>query len=711
MSRFVRLGAVLAFLIVGRAPAEPLYHQDFQAGVAPEWAASGDGDVRLSAYAGNVTIKVAGHARSRTVISTAGRRAVVLRFVIAAQGLTGDDACYAEASADSGSTWLTALAVRKGQDDGVTLIGGAFGDPSLDDRRQVILRFRADLSRPDAACWGDNVDVEAAGLAPMRAARFTAADLAGPGALAGLTPIAGFLPGATAGPPAAPLRGRLSLRPAGRPDGLAVVRDAHPVAGPDPRLQWPKLDVDLVSDGDRVIPVQRGPIPSPNPEWNWVIEPGRTWVDPADGGATRLVLPVALEERNANCLHTGRLLVLVGPGGAVPRAAVQIDAETCAYHQFDAWSLVPAAFSPGAVAGADAVVARDRAERLRRPALRSLAALGADHPGADPIALARAAGPSAVFGVFDGEYHYASGCPTRVGEDPFCAERPLPSYSTAKSLVAAQALFRLQALRPGVIDEKVADHVTACAARGGWGDVRLIDLLDMASGHYVSSADEADEDSPATVPFFRSTTEAEKVAFACDMPRKARPGRVWVYHTFDTFLLGAAMTDVMRKSGLGRDLYSDLIGPIWAAAGQSPDLDDTRRTQDAAAQPFTGWGLVFHRDDVLRAARFMAGDAAVGGKAYLDRGLLDEALQRAEPGGGFEAIAPLLRYRHGVWARDVAPMVGCKRPVWTPYMSGYGGISIVMFPNGVIFYAFNDENHFDWGAAIPVVDHIRKLCP
>ena len=43
-------------------------------------------------------------------------------------------------------------------------------------------------------------------------------------------------------------------------------------------------------------------------------------------------------------------------------------------------------------------------------------------------------------------------------------------------------------------------------------------------------------------------------------------------------------------------------------------------------------------------------------------------------------------------------------------MSGYGGISIVMFPNRVIFYAFNDENHFDWGAAIPVVDHIRKLC-
>ncbi len=711
MSRILGIGAALTLLIVARAAAEPLYHQDFQSGAAPEWAASGDGDVRLSTYAGNVTLKVAGHARSRTVIATAGRRAVVLRFAIAASGLAGDDACYAEASADGGATWLTALAVRKGQDDGVTLIGGAFSDPSFDDRPKVILRFRADLSRPDAACWGDNVDVDAAALAPMRGAALTVANLAGPAPLAGLTPMAGFLPGPAAGTAAAPLSGRLSLRPGARPDGVAVVRDAHPVDGPDPRLQWPDLAVDLVSDGDRVIPVQRGPIPSSNPEWNWVIEPGRMWTDPVDGGAVRLLLPVALEERNANCLHTGRLLVLIGSAGAVSRAAVQFDAETCAYHQFDAWSLVPAAFTPAAVATADAVIARDRAERAGRPPLRPLAALAADHPGADPVALMRAAGPSAVFGLFDGEHHYASGCPTRVGEDPFCAERPLPSYSTAKSLVAAQALFRLQALRPGVIDDKVADHVDACAARGGWGEARLIDLLDMASGHFVSSVDEADEDSPATVPFFRSTTKAEKLAFACDMPRKARPGKVWVYHTFDTFLLGAAMTDVLRKAGLGQDLYADLIGPVWAATGQSPDLDDTRRTQDAAAQPFTGWGLVFHRDDVLRAARFMAGDAVVGGKPYLDRGLLDEALQRTGPGGGFEAISPLLRYRHGLWARDVAPMVGCKRPVWTPYMSGYGGISIVMFPNGVIFYAFNDENHFDWGAAIPVVDHIRKLCP
>jgi hypothetical protein len=33
-----------------------------------------------------------------------------------------------------------------------------------------------------------------------------------------------------------------------------------------------------------------------------------------------------------------------------------------------------------------------------------------------------------------------------------------------------------------------------------------------------------------------------------------------------------------------------------------------------------------------------------------------------------------------------------------------------MFPNDVQFYAFNDENHFDWAAAVPEIDKIRSLC-
>jgi CubicO group peptidase (beta-lactamase class C family) len=233
----------------------------------------------------------------------------------------------------------------------------------------------------------------------------------------------------------------------------------------------------------------------------------------------------------------------------------------------------------------------------------------------------------------------------------------------------------------------------------------------MASGHYVSAGPETDENAPAMAAFFGSTTAAEKLAFACAQPRKAPPGQIWVYHTADSFLLGAAIADVLRGAGLGRDVYDDLVSPIWRAIGQSAYLDTTRRTYDAQAQPFTGWGLIYARDDVVRAARFLAGGGVVEGRPMLAPTLLAEALQKKDPGGGFEALGlPNLRYRHGVWARNIARLIGCAHPVWTPFLSGYGGISIVLFPNGVTFYAFGDAGHFDWGEAAAQAGRIRPMC-
>jgi CubicO group peptidase (beta-lactamase class C family) len=269
--------------------------------------------------------------------------------------------------------------------------------------------------------------------------------------------------------------------------------------------------------------------------------------------------------------------------------------------------------------------------------------------------------------------------------------------------------MRLEALVPGVARESVAAHVPACAAAGGWDEVRLIDLANMVSGHYRLDGPEADEDSPATAPFFLAADSARKIAFACAQPRRSPPGPHFAYHTADSFLLGVAMTDVLERRGLGRDVYDDLIAPIWSSIGQSPMLDVTRRTVDGAALPFTGYGLAYTRDDIVRAARFLARGALVDGKPWLDRSLLEDALQRAAPGSGAQ-VFPRIVYRLGFWARDVAPLIGCARPVWVPFMSGYGGISVVMFPNDVRFWSFGEDDHFDWGEAAREVEKIRPLC-
>ncbi|MBP2444187.1 serine hydrolase [Rhizobium leguminosarum] len=706
MKRAVFAALALSFWATG-VHAVDIYRQDFQDATAADWAASGRGDIRLSDYQGNISLKFAGHAQSLVSVEAKGLRNVIVRSKIAALGLGPADGCYAEVSPDDGATWLTALSVHKGQDSGTAQVSGAFANPRLDGRAKLFLRFRADLSQRNATCWGD--DVAIIGDAPVPMQTLDLATLSGDTPLAGLARVSAFMPGADAMPISGTVRGTLELRPQIKPDGMVIISDLDSARTVDSRATWPALSIALVNDGDRLIPSGGGPVPSANADWEWVVAPGKIWMQPGDNGLVRAVLPVALQERNANCLHNGRLLVLFDPKGGASKAVAQFDQETCAYFKFDAWSRVPASFQPAEIAAADALITRDRAERASRVPLKPLSALRADYPDIDIDALARAAGPFAVFGIDDGDTHYVAPCPTRAGDDPLCDERHLPSFSTAKTLVAALSLFRLEKLHPGAAFEKIADHVPACAQKGGWGDVRLIDMLDMTSGHYNSVVANADEDSVATVAFFTSQTAEQKVDFACSVPRQEAPGKTWVYHTFDTFLLGVAMTDIIRKNGLGDDIYDDLIHPIWRALNQSAALDTTRRTYDETAQPFTGWGLTYHRDDVVRAARFLKGDAKIDGQSYFDATLLNEGMQRAKPGAGKQALAPNIRYYHGIWARDVGLLVGYGQPVWAPYMSGFGGISVVMLPNGVTFYAYNDDNHFDWTAAVAEGNKIRKL--
>jgi hypothetical protein len=702
----------LALALAAWAPAgsaATLYVQDFQRGTSTDWRASGPGAARLTASHGRAWLTLSGRVETQTQVSTAAWRSVLIKSRLAALHLAPADGCYAEVSADGGRHWLVMQAVRRGQDSGVSGGTGAFADPRLDGQPRLLIRFRAELSRPEGQCFCGEVSVEAQTPAPTRAGPLDAAALSG-ASLSGLSAISAFTPSRAALPPAGRLEGRLTLRPAPTPDGFAMLEGAR-FAVNDSRLAWPSLTLDLAQDGERLIPAKRGPFATDNAEWEWLAGPGRLWREPGDRGATRAVLPVALEERNANCVHNGRLLILFGAGGEVTRAAVQIDGESCAYLKFDAWSLVPATFVPGRVSGAEAIIARDRAERAARAPLGTLADLAAAYPALNVAALSRAAGPAAVWGLDDGKAHYGAPCPTRVGEDPYCAERALPSYSTAKTLVGTVGLLRLAALNPDLPSETIARHVPACARAGGWDDVRLIDALDMATGHFVLPGPQADEASPATLAFFDSTTLNAKLTFACGQPRRAAPGAMWVYHTADSFLLGAAMTDVIRKAGLGGDLYDDVVRPVWAAIGQSAYLDTTRRTLDAAAQPFTGWGLILSRDDVVRAARFLDGGGLAGGTTLLEPRLLAEAMQRGGTPDGFPALgAGEQRYEHGLWARDVGPLIGCAHAVWAPYLSGYGGISIVLFPNHVRFYAFNDANHFDWGEAAAEIDKIRPMC-
>ena len=680
--------ALIALGAPGSASADELLRSDFQQGSADPWRAAGAGDVRLTSFEGNVSMRLAAGARSEVAVPVEGRRRLYATVKIAADALSDDAACVAEASRDDGVTWTPILSVGKARADAVTLWSG--GQALADSDGE--LRLRLSARGKQATCWFDDVIVTGVAKAEAsgpRRALGRAALLVGEG-FDGPVDLSAFAPAFDAAKAQTNLTGRLRL--AGGPmAGFRMITEEKGYERGDTIRSLPDLDIDLVQHGDVLIPAQRGLTPSTHPDWNWIVEPGRVWSETGDTGLTRAALPFALQERNANCTHNGMLTFLFGANGTVSKVAFEIASETCRYRKFDAWGFLGARLAMGAVADAD-VIARHHEEVIAaRLPVRSIEELP------DALAFATAAGPEpTVYGAVVDGVHYRSACATRYGDYPACEVIDLPSYSTAKSVFGGVALMRLEKLYPGSAATEIAAHVPQCAR--GWARVTLEQALDMTTGHYRSDAYMADEDDAGIAAFFEPKGHAAKIVFACThYPRKAAPGGKWVYHTSDTYLLGTAMAAILReKRGAEADLYNDLVRPLWDRLTLSPTLSTTRRSDDAAAQPFVGWGLTYQPDDIARLSRWLM----QGADGLLDERLLGAAMQRAPQGGGLPAGFPGFRYRAGFWTRDMGAMLGCPGSFWVPAMSGFGGISVAMMPGrDALFYSFGDSDHWDWSAA------------
>lgn len=534
--------------------------------------------------------------------------------------------------------------------------------------------------------------------------------------------LSAYAPAADAQPATQRFEGHLRLR--GQPATrtlLALDEFLGPGDAAQARTLPQDLDLVFVQDGDVLIPARRGPQPGNHPWWEWAVEPGRVWDEPGDGGYSRAAIPFALVQRNANCTHNGMLMLLFRSDGTVSHAAMQVSSETCHYLQLDMWGMLEAGYQPGQVAARDALVADYRREVAARLPVRPLSSLAQDHPGVEPSRFAiGAARARSAYGVVADGIHYRGDCDTRHGAYPDCGALLLPSYSVAKSAVAGLALMRLERLHPGIAAQPVAAHARASGCLGArWQGVTFLHLLDMASGQYDSPAYMADEDDARVRDFFAPDTHAPRLAFACEAyPRHEPPGTRWVYHTSDTYLLGTVLQDALRHlPGRGHDdvfddvLWADVLGPL----GLSPVARATRRSHDEARQPFFGWGLTLLGDDFARLARFLGEQRGrIDGRGVLDPTLFEAAMQRDPARRGLQvATLERFRYQHGFWARDLQAELGCARPAWTPFMSGFGGITVAMFANGVAWYSVADDGQLasiDFAAPAREAAKLGPIC-
>jgi hypothetical protein len=350
------------------------------------------------------------------------------------------------------------------------------------------------------------------------------------------------------------------------------------------------------------------------------------------------------------------------------------------------------------------------------------------------------------YGVYYHGVNYTGGCATRYGSYAYCPELMLPSYSLAKSVMASLAMESLsQQYGSQIAALLLRSYVPEMATSANWekAPVTFQDAANMATGNYASKAYEADEDGQGTTNFLLAEPYGSgsgpcaapytKITCALQYPHHAgEQGYTWVYHTVDQFLLTQAETGFLQtKQGPDADLFNYLVKRVYQPLGLSPDALTTERTDNASTQlggntdgqiygrPWGAYGMFFTADDVAKLSRFLNNDlGAIGGRQVLDRSQVLASLQRLQSDRGVSAssanlesdvVAGGYRYSNGLWAypNDVE-VPGCDLRV--PFMSGFGGITVAMMPNGATYYYFSDDGQFIWADAIGQLNKLSPMC-
>nr|WP_010133426.1 hypothetical protein [Microbulbifer agarilyticus] len=745
--RTLTLSVLLSACATTSLQANTLLDEDFQDGNITGWSTTGT--AYANAYYGNYSIGLRGpNASASYTLSTLGYVNVNISLDISAYSLEFGDSCIAEVSNNGGSTWVNAITLVNGQDNSA-LYSASSVAIDADNKSQLVIRYRNVVNRGNDYCYGDNIlvtgDTDTGGGSSGGSSSGGSSggsnddyydELTGSGSvtrsdLSYATLTAGSDPGSRvdlsayavpqdAAHPEHAFAGTLTLSGEATGGSFSEVVDTYNYTGfaDNTRKHLPEFAFQFIQTGSHIFPLERGSIASSHPDWEYVLTPGRVWQENSDNGYSRAALPFALQQRNANCMHNGVMTFLFKDDGSVSKVAYQISSETCLYFKADWWGLLDASYTPESIANQSQLIQDYQAEIDGRMPTKPLSALATDYPGTDPSAFTAPNSTDAshisTAGFIYAGVHYRGDCVTRNGNYPYCDSLVVPSYSSAKSFFAGVAMMRLEQLYPGVRNTSVATHVPACSSNGNWSDVTLNNLLDMATGNYDSASYMVDEGAAHTDGLFLADSHSSKISYSCSQYlRKATPGSQWVYHTSDTYIAGTHMNDYLQnQQGSSADIFADtIVADLWEPIGVGPTGLYTRRTYDSVAQPFAGWGLMWLPDDVAKIASFVGiEDGKIAGQAMLDSTQLDSALQRNTADTGTVPLSNY-RYNNGFWAHNVAGnLSGCSGAQWIPFLSGFGGITIVLLPNDSVYYYFSDNDTYYWLEAVQEAHQIQSAC-
>jgi hypothetical protein len=491
--------------------------------------------------------------------------------------------------------------------------------------------------------------------------------------------------------------------------------------------------------------------------WNYIIGVGRAWSETTDNGYTRASFPFAIVQVGQNCLHNGVMTFLFNKNASpkISHVAYQIDAEGCPTFQFDMAGQLAATYTPATVPNDAAIETAEATEVTNRLPVKPFTALATDFPSSGintSAILAQYTYPNSVttYGVVINGINYNSGCATRhtsstspstpngLGYYPYCSEMRMPSYSTAKSAFASLGMMRLGELYgSGVYTQDISTWVPQYVDGGVWTNVTFGNASDMATGNYISSGYEVDENSSTTTTFLNATSYASKIADAITpFPHKVAPGTTWVYQSVASFIETQAENAYLKsQQGSSADLFTMMKTDVYTPLNMSQGFMVTERTDNAQNPSTSGaitgapagyFGLFYNIDDMAKIGSFIdAGTGVINGNQVIDPTRLQDALYKtSNPGLTVPCAVTTCNssnlydwhfvYNHNFWGKVVTnaeySTIHCTTYPTIPFMSGYGGITIMMFPNGATYYVQSDAYEFWIDAAITQIAKLSPIC-
>jgi CubicO group peptidase (beta-lactamase class C family) len=479
----------------------------------------------------------------------------------------------------------------------------------------------------------------------------------------------------------------------------------------------PEFDFEFVQENGYLVPIQRGLVIADHPVWNIILEPGRVWQEPGDNGLSRASLPFALIVKGGNATFNGTLTFLFD-NQQVSKVWYQVTQETTSYTRANLWGLLDAIYHPEAVSKTEQIRADFAAELAARMPVKPIEALADDYPSVDVSAFGRGVTREHMtwYGVVVNGVNYLGGCQTRFGLYPYCESMRATSYSTAKSAFVSVALMRLaQKYGTDVADLFIKDYVPEyVASAGDWEQVTFDNTLDMSTGNYDSAGYMVDDESEKMGVFFSAQPYAERIKAAFNATHQADAGTRWVYRTSDTFILTRALQNYLQtQKGADADIYQFVVDEVYRPLKLGPGAYTTMRTADNdwQGQAGGGYGQWWIPDDIAKIGTFLILDSGkIDSEQILHPGLLAAAVQQNLDERGVQIDGQRM-YNNAFWANRYTTSNGYDCEFWVPQMLGVSGNVVALFPNGITYYYFSDNQEFTWDAALQESDKIVSLCP